>query len=169
MKPESSLARSRYLGRASKALAALSAVALVVMMSITFVGVVMRYAFNAPILGVNEIVQLMSVSMVMLALPYATQTDAHVRIDVLDGKIGRYGRLFGDILARLVGGYVLIVLVTRAWRRLADAFEYGDATNMLRLSLWPFYGLIVLGICLVILIFALQIIDLLRRGRSYDD
>jgi len=158
------IARPSHIGRAIRGLGALSAAALVVMMGVTFAGVVMRYAFNAPILGVNEIVQLMSLSMVMLGLPYATQTEAHVRIDILDNRIGKYGRFLGDILARLIGGYVLCVLEMRAWRRFADAIEYGDSTNMLRLPLWPFYGLILLGVGLVIFILVLQIVDIVRRG-----
>lgn len=149
-------------------LLALSVAALVTMMAVTFVSVVMRYLFNVPLLGNNEIVQLMAVSLAMLAMPYATQTDAHVRVDILDARIGRYGRFFGDILSRCLAGYVLTVLTYRAWLKMLDAARYGDATNMLQIPIWPFYGLIVAGMTLYVLVLGLQLLELLKAGPRHD-
>lgn len=149
-------------------LAALSVAALLIMMAVTFVSVVMRYLFNTPLLGNNEIVQLMAVSLAMLAMPYATQTDAHVRVDILDARIGRYGRFLGDILSRCLAGYVLIVLTYRAWLKMLDAARYGDATNMLQIPIWPFYGLIVAGMALYVLVLGLQLLELLKAGPRHD-
>ena len=50
-----------------------SSLALAVLLVVTFAGVVMRYAFNAPILGNNEIIEMASVVLVMLAMPRAAQ------------------------------------------------------------------------------------------------
>ena len=47
------------------------------------VGVVLRYAFATPILGINEIVQLNSVAVVMLALPWATAEGAAAGVRAL--------------------------------------------------------------------------------------
>lgn len=169
MQQTRSLARSPLALRAGHALGALSAVALVIMMSVTFIGVVMRYAFNAPILGVNEMMELSSVALVMLAMPYATQAQVHVRVDVLDKAIGKYARYFGDLMTRAVSSYVLFVLVQRAWLRFTAALQYGDATNMLKAPLWPFYGLIVLGMSLFILVLLLQAVDIARKGPTDHD
>lgn len=163
-----SLARSDFTGRVSLLFASFSAVALVLMMGVTFVSVLMRYLFNAPILGSNEIIQLLSVCLVMFAMSYATQTEAHVRVDVLDRAIGRIGRFVGDILARAVIGIILWVLVGKAWDKCLDALEYGDATNMLRIPLWPFYALIAVGMALYLLVVVLQVIDIVLGSPSDD-
>ncbi len=161
--------RSGWLDRVSRILAGFSAFVLLAMMGVTFVGVVMRYAFNAPILGNNEIVQLLAVALVMLALPYATQTEAHVRVDVFDRMIGRWGRFAGDVVSRGLTILVFCFLARRAWLKALDAAEFGDATNMLGLPIWPLYGLITLGFALCTVVLALQIVARLQQGaRAYD-
>jgi len=154
--------------RVIDSLTGLSVLSLVIMMVVTFVSVIMRYIFNAPLLGNNEIVQLMAVSLVMLAMPFATQTEAHVRVDVLDAHIGRYGRFTGDLLARCLAGFVLASLLHRTWFKLLDTLTYGDATNMLRIPIWPFYGFILLGMGLYLLLLVIQVIGVLRKGPRHE-
>ena len=69
--------------RAARALAIVAGAGLLVVLTLIFVSVVMRYIFSTPIVGVNEIVQLASVGIVMLALPWCTAEGAHVGVDVL--------------------------------------------------------------------------------------
>jgi TRAP-type transport system small permease protein len=146
-----------------------SSLALGVLLLVTFAGVVMRYFFNAPILGNNEIIELASVVLVMLAMPGAARQEMHIRVDVFDRLIGAFGRLAGDILARGVSIYLLLLLGWRAWGKLADAAKYGDATNMLSLPLWPFYGLLVLGASLYALVLFIQLVDIIRSGVARND
>ncbi|MCX8998115.1 TRAP transporter small permease [Rhizobiaceae bacterium BDR2-2] len=154
----------KALERTTLFLAVLAGLSLLFMMMVIAVGVVLRFVFAYPILGSNEIIQLASVAVVMLALPYCTETRGHVRVDVLDEAIGRAGRFSGDILSRLLSGFVLSALVWRAWLKALDAFEYNDATNMLNLPIWPFYAMIAAGMALCVLVFAAQIV-LLLAGR----
>lgn len=148
---------STWFDRATLALAAVAGVSLLLMVVVVGVSVVLRYAFNQPLLGVNEIVQLVSVAVVMLALPWCTDQNAHVRADVFDEKIGWVGRLVGDLLSRGLAVVTLSVLVWRSWLKMLDAFEFGDSTNMLGLPIWPFYGMIAVGMALCVLILAMQI------------
>lgn len=139
------------------------------MMCVTFCAVVMRYMFNAPILGGNEVIQLLSVAVVFLAMPYATQTEAHIRVDVLDHLIGPYGRFFGDLLSRSLSIIVISFLVHRMWLKTLDSLEYEDATNMLNIPLWPFYGLILLGMAIFVLLLATQILDIWLKGATDNE
>lgn len=158
------LAHSTAVEWAVRILNILSSVALAVLLVATFVGVIMRYVFAAPILGSNEIIQLASVALVMLAMPSAAQQEEHIRVDVFDGVIGPVGRFIGDILSRGIATYLLGLLTLRAWAKLQDAAEFGDATNMLSIPLWPFYGLLALGATLYAIVLILQLIDVLRTG-----
>ncbi|MGO4855412.1 TRAP transporter small permease [Phaeovulum sp. W22_SRMD_FR3] len=156
-------ALDRVMHRATLLLAAVSAVSLVLMLALVFVSVIFRYLLATPILGVNEIVQLASVAVVMLALPYCTAQNGHVGVDVLDEAIGAAGRYIGDIQSRILSGVVLAVLVQRAALKALDAREFGDATNMLNLPLWPFYAFIAAGMALCVLILLAQLVVLLLQ------
>ena len=154
---------SRIADRAASLLAALAGASLLFMVVVIAVGVVLRFVFAMPILGSNEIVQLVSVAVVMLALPYCTARDGHVRVDVFDDAIGPGGRLFGDVLSRLASLAVFAVLVARAAAKAADAFRYGDATNMLNLPIWPFYALVALGIACTMAVLLLQLLAIVAN------
>jgi TRAP-type C4-dicarboxylate transport system permease small subunit len=157
-------ARSKAIDRANLVLAAAAGASLLFMVVLIAVGVVLRFAFAMPILGINEIVQLTSVAVVMLALPWATSEGAHVRVDVLDRSIGRLGRFAGDVLSRVLSAFVLAVLVWRACLKALDALKYGDATNMLSLPIWPFYAILSVGMALCVLVLLGQLVLILKEG-----
>jgi len=168
MQAHKGAARSGRLDWANLVLAALAGASLLFMVVLITLGVVLRYVFAAPILGLNEILQLNSVVVVMLALPWATSEGVHVRVDVLDHTIGRRGRFVGDLLARAVPAAVLAVLVWRAALKALDALRYGDASNMLSLPIWPFYAVLAIGIGLCVLILTAQVLALWSKGMQDD-
>lgn len=164
MKRSLSTVLSHAFERISSALALVAGVCLIVLMLMITAAVVMRYGFGQPLLGVNEMVKMTSVATIMAALPYATFHRAHVAVDVFDPMIGRWGRLIGDIVARLLSILVLSVLSYRAARRALEAIEFGDVTNMLGLPQWPFYAILSCGAALCSLIFATQILERVSGG-----
>jgi TRAP-type C4-dicarboxylate transport system permease small subunit len=168
MRPPAAPAWSTWFDRATLALAALAGASLVVMVVLVCVAVVMRFAFAQPLLGVNELVQFIAVAVVMLALPWCTDRNGHVRTDVLDRAIGRPGRLFGDVVSRLLSIVALGFLAWRACQKTLDALEFGDATNMLSLPLWPAYGMIAAGIGLCVLVLAMQIAVIFVTGEPQE-
>ena len=154
-------ARKGMVDRAGEFLAILAGVSLVLMVLVIAVGVVMRFVLAMPILGSNEIVQLTAVAVVALALPHCTASNGHVRVDVLDEAIGSIGRLVGDVLSRVLSIVVLSVLAWRAVLKALDALRYGDATNMLALPIWPFYGLLAFGVAIAAVALLVQLVSIL--------
>ncbi|WP_375691687.1 TRAP transporter small permease [Pseudooceanicola sp. LIPI14-2-Ac024] len=152
------------LMRATQALAVIGALCLILIVAVVTAGVVMRYVFGTPLLGINEIVQLTAVALVMASLPYCTARGDHVAVDVFDTMLGRWGRLIGDIVSRVLSSFVLVVLCYRAVLKALDAWEWGDATNMLQMPIWPFYAIIAAGAGLCALVFAVQLLVILARG-----
>lgn len=151
-------ARRSLIDRADTGLALIASVVLAAMMLFVFAGAILRYAFNAPIHGSNEVVELASVAVVMLGIPYCTRREAHVRIDLLDPVLGPMGRAFGDMLYRVIGIVVLGFLVRAYVARTLDALEFDDRTNMIGIPIWPFYALICAGMGLYALILLMQLI-----------
>ncbi len=132
-------------------------------MVFVFAGTVLRYVFNAPILGNNEVLEMAAVALVMLAIPYCTLEDAHVRIDLLDKVLGDIGRWLTEILYRGLAAWVLFYLVRSYVYRTLDALEYSDVTNLLRIPIWPFCGLVALGMGLYALILSVQLLFIVIR------
>jgi TRAP-type transport system small permease protein len=155
--------RRGFIDLGGEILAILAGISLIFMVLVIAVGVVMRFVLAMPILGANEIVQLTAVAVVALALPHCTSSDGHVRVDVLDQAIGPVGRLIGDVLSRLLSIIVLGVVAWRASLKSLDALKYGDATNMLSLPIWPFYGLLAFGVTFAALALAIQLVEILTR------
>lgn len=151
-------ARSTWFDRVNAWLTMGAAVVLVFMMVFVCTGVLLRYVFNAPIAGTNEVLELSSAVFVMLALPYCTRQDAHIRIDLIDGVLGPKGLMFTEVLYRVLGIAVLWLMVKSNVAKMLDAFEFDDTTNMMQLPLWPVYGMIVLGMGLYAAILALQLL-----------
>ena len=80
-----------------------------------------------------------------------------------------WGRFLADLITRTLSITVLWFLVDRARLKALDALEYGDATNMLGLPIWPFYALLALGMAACALIFALQIVTVLVTMHPYGE
>jgi TRAP-type C4-dicarboxylate transport system permease small subunit len=62
----------------------------------------------------------------------------------------------------------LFFLCRHAWAKAAEAVEFGDVTNMLKLPLWPFYGAIFAGMAFCALVYVVEILGLLRIGSGRD-
>ena len=65
---------------------------------------------------------------------------------------------------RAAACFVLAVLAQRAVLKALDALEWGDATNMLRMPIWPFYGILAAGTGLCVVIMAVQLLQIIARG-----
>ena len=121
---------------------------------------------NQPILGDQELVEIGMSLVVMLAMPFATWKGEHIRVDILDERLGSVGRFLGDLFARSIGIFVLYLLVGKALDKAFDAYEYEDVTNMIEIPVWIAYGAISVGMGLFILVLVLQLALQLRQGWS---
>lgn len=165
MTSPTSPARPSFLGRATLALTWVAGAAMVAMILLIVASVFMRYAMHQPMLGSNELIQLASVVLVMAALPYCTFEDGHIRVDIFDRILGRWGRLAGDVVFRLLSMFVLSLLTYRAVLKATDALRWSDSTNMLSLPIWPFYAILAAGSALCVLVFASQILAIFLGNR----
>lgn len=102
--------------------------ALILMMAATVLDVFSRHAFNAPLPGVVEIVELAMVWATFLGIAAAFFIGGHIAVDLADAALrpaaGRWLRAFAAGVATILCG----VLAWLAARELLDAMDWGDAT-----------------------------------------
>ena len=130
------------------ALAVLSGAVLLGLIGLTFVDVVMRYIFSAPILGAKDLLQMGMVLVFALALPFTWRMGGHIVVDLVpDYPIPGLTRA-RDVAVRLIGLLIFAVLSWQAWLRADDAALFNEATNMIEVPFRPFFQ--VLGACAAI-------------------
>ena len=99
----------------------------------TLLIVLLRYAFSQGTILLQESVLYMHGVVFMLGIPYALKHDAHVRVDLLYGRLGPRGRAAVDLLGHLLFlAPVAVALfvysrpyVASSWRILEGSSEVG--------------------------------------------
>jgi TRAP-type C4-dicarboxylate transport system permease small subunit len=111
---------------------AIAAAALFGLMMLTFLDVVMRSAFNAPIQAATELIRISIAIIVFSALPLLAARDQHISVDLLDGVFQRF-RLarWRDGIVTLVCGVMLYFPAERVITLAERERSYGDKTEYL--------------------------------------
>jgi TRAP-type C4-dicarboxylate transport system permease small subunit len=139
------------LGRVAAALAAIGTGWILVLMFLICADVVGRAAFNAPILGVPEMVQFSIVGIVFLQLPETYRIGGLTRADMLLGGAKQTAPRFAHVLELafdLVGLALFVVIVTTTWPLMVSAFAYGEfygSTGVVQIPTGPLKLIIMLG------------------------
>jgi TRAP-type mannitol/chloroaromatic compound transport system permease small subunit len=86
---------TRWIGQAAAWLS-------LMMVLVTFLVVVLRYAFDQGSIALQESVTYMHASLFMLSIAYTLRRDGHVRVDILYQRLSRRGRAWVDLLGTLL-------------------------------------------------------------------
>lgn len=119
-------------------------VATIVMMllvTMTVADVILRWVFNRPIYGANEIANMMLTLVVGAGLLVTTSRRSHIRVDLLEGllisKLGSFyhqaTRFFEAVGTLLFSAIVALYAY--------EAFEYDEITVVLEWPVWPVFSL----------------------------
>jgi TRAP-type mannitol/chloroaromatic compound transport system permease small subunit len=108
------------------------------MVLVTFLVVVMRYAFDQGSIALQESVTYMHASLFMLAIAYTLGRDGHVRVDILYQRLSRRGRAWVDLLGTLLllAPVCLLILwlgwdyVLQSWRLKEGSREAGGIAGV---------------------------------------
>ena len=125
---------SRYL---HLSLGGLAALAMFVLVLITFVDVGARYLFNSPIPGAYELTELIMGVMIFSALPVVTWDGKHITIDLLDHVTPRWIAGWRDLFIAFVSAAVLGGLGSELWSLGEVLSSFGDVTEYLRIPIHP--------------------------------
>jgi TRAP-type C4-dicarboxylate transport system permease small subunit len=115
----------------------LMAAALLAMMILTFVDVIGRYAFNAPIFGTSEMISYLLAILLFAGLALVSGERGHITITILEGwmdrRVGRARRWFIHAFCLAAMALVAVELFRHGLRMIHDQ----KATIVLEWSLWP--------------------------------
>jgi tripartite ATP-independent transporter DctM subunit len=88
--------------------------ALVCMIFLTFVDVILRYFFNSPIKGVQEITEVIMICAIFLAVAYTHYTKSHISVDLVSNKLSRKPRLALEFITNLLSTGLFGIVCWRA-------------------------------------------------------
>ena len=141
-----------------KSLMACVAVVMFGMMAVTFIDVLGRYVFNAPIPGGFEIIQFMMPLAMFGALPVITRSEEHIVISVMSGFLKSRGVWIQRLLV-LVGCIVVNSGITYVmWLQGNELAEAEQISGFLEWSFAPPAYLISLLSAVTVLIVLLMLI-----------
>jgi TRAP-type C4-dicarboxylate transport system permease small subunit len=146
-----------------RALALFGGAVLLGLMALIAFDVVMRYVLRLPFLGAYEMTELAMALIVFLGLPYCAATGGHVAVDVLGPVLDRPALRWVNVALPLAGAALTGVI---AWQSALYAFvskSRGEATNMLRIDLFPFQLLTAASMALFCAVLLVQAWKALRR------
>jgi len=159
-----------------KAGAAVCGVAIFIMVGLTTVDVVLRYFFNAPLIGAYEVMEFLLVGVTFLSFAYVQRVKGHVGMDILLQKLGRKGNLILEVVGCLLALGCLWAAVWQTASEAWDAFVTGDYIGeIVRLYYWPPKTAIALGLglfCLTLISTLVQDIAALtspENGQNVHD
>ncbi|MGB0631252.1 MAG: TRAP transporter small permease [Alphaproteobacteria bacterium] len=120
-------------------LAVFSGLILLGIVSLTFVDVVLRYVFSAPIFGARDVLEMGMVVVISLAFPFTWRMGGHIVVDLIPDYSIAALTIARDLIVRAIGIAMFGLLAWRCWIRADDAVLFNEATNMIELPFSPFF------------------------------
>ncbi|MEW5424629.1 TRAP transporter small permease [Amorphus sp. 3PC139-8] len=119
---------------------------------ITFVSVVMRYAFNSALLDAFDMTRMAQGLALAWGIALATQRDEHITIDGLWNMANDRWKRIITAASRVISAGALLVLSWVMILRALRSLHSGISTAELRIVLWPFNFAIAAGIAAAALV-----------------
>jgi TRAP-type transport system small permease protein len=128
---------SRVIARLDRALKILIALAVFSMAALTFVDVIGRYFFNAPIPGTFESVGLLLGVVAFATFPLVTTQESHITVDLFDNFIRGRVRRWRHIAVRLGTAAMAGFMAERLWAAAIDEWANDYVTEYFGITRAP--------------------------------
>lgn len=115
----------------------LAAFAIFLLMCLGVAQIVMRTAFNMPITGYIDLVELSMASMAFLGAAYCQRVGAHIRMELLIGRLHGRALWATEIFATLVALFIIGTLIWYSGTHFLRSYTLGDTTIDAEFPVWP--------------------------------
>jgi len=146
------MSTSRIFEKLLRSLLILSSLAGFGMVLIVFLSVFQRYVLKSPLSFSEELVGLLLCSMLFLSLPHISNSEKHVKINLVVNLLSDRAKLFTSILSSLVMITFCFWMIVETIPWLDFAIRLNLKTENSRLILFPWMGVIPLSLFLNIII-----------------
>ena len=136
---------ARAVDRTVNAMAIVSGLILGGLVIVTFIDVILRYIFSAPLSGRQDIVEMGMLTSLMFAAPLTWRIGGHISVDLYETLPVPF---LESVRRILVMGGCAGILGLLAWRSVEaadDAALFSEATNMIHIPHQPFIYLILVA------------------------
>ena len=100
------------------------------MVLVTFLVVVLRYAFDMGSIAMQESVTYMHATLFMIGAAYTLRLDGHVRVDIFYQGFSRRGRAWVDLMGTLVLLIpVCLFILTASWHYVTESWSIREASR----------------------------------------
>lgn len=141
-------------------MATLAGVTLTGLALFTMVNITMRYVFNAPIVGSNDVVELALVVMSFLALPYAGRSAGNIIVDLVPDYPSKAVTAWRDAIGKALAAVIFGLLAWQGWVAMGEKAASGESSNMIEIPLSPFYFVLFAGCAIYTVTLLLEFINL---------
>ena len=142
---------------------AISLIIVVFLMLLTVVEVVGRYAFNYPIPGYHEIVELCVPAFAFLGIARLQRKGGHINIDVFLDRLSVERRYLLECFFFLIALSIFILIVIATFINSMQAYSMDQATENLQIPTWPFRLSIAVGSMVLCLRFIVSFAENIRK------
>ncbi len=127
----------KLISRMTDLMAGAASIFLLALMLITFVDVVGRYFFDAPLVFTVEVIELGMGLMIFFGLALTTLKGGHIAVDLISGFVPRFVRLWLVSFSTLITVAFIGLMSWRLWDRALNFWDDGLATQILFLPVAP--------------------------------
>lgn len=163
IRPSISAYAERLLGWLLPLMRLASAVLLLAMMILTFVDVVGRYVFTAPVFGAAEMIQFLLAMTIFAGLALVNASDDHISVDLFDRPLSRLLPRLRPVLIQL---FSLIAMIIIAFQLTEFAIEAQQNDRITVVLEWPLAAVAFAIAGLSCLSLVAQILGLVSRSST---
>lgn len=113
--------------------------------------VAMRYIFNSPIHGQQDLVEIMIPTMGFFGLAYCQRLAGHVRMELFLHRLRGRALWIFEFCANFATILIVAVMIWGTWQNFLNAYEIGDTSMDAQIPVWPPKLIITLGFCLLLI------------------
>lgn len=130
-----------------------------VMTFIMLMEVIARYVFDAPIIWSGEAVSHLLIIVLLFGVPECTRQDGHIRMDLVARRMPPWGSRTVEALYALIGIVVFALIAKKTSSEIGYLRSIPETTEFLHLPIWLFYLGIAILSGLMVLMFAMRLIQ----------
>lgn len=155
---------NRILRPVSGALYSVGLVCLVAMMFLTMSDVILRYVFTTPITGAYDLTELMMAIAIVFGVAHCGFLREHVKVDLVLERFPKRVQAIIDSVTSFIGLGLFVMISWQIFAYAKTLIDSGLATNILKVPVFPFVGIVGFGCALYTLVLLVNFLEFLSEA-----